>query len=355
RAGSWPRSCRVWSDGPAPSRGSFGVTTSRWVGRHRGTRTRTRAPSRSYRCRSSRWPLCVTWAQPSAAAASRPKRPRAICPDSPTGASGCWASIRSTARGSTATARAIAIRSCSTRERPRPFATQWCTCRRRARKGLGSRCAATASCSARMITPAPLAQCLTRCRLWPSINHETAVASSSADFAAATPSARRPARRLSRGVARRAGQHVQASGNRRVRHRPPGGHDPRRRGARLEHRPLLQLRVEVASGLVGSPQLGDVDLFHLQHRRHDPLRLLGVFVLQHLAQDRGNHLPRQAEFVLEPPALDFLAAGGELLPEMVHFLLALAVDDEGYRLAELEHTPAVQRDEILARALESHR
>src|SRR5207245_11125255 len=84
-------------------------------------------------------------------------------------------------------------------------------------------------------------------------------------------------------------------------------------------------------------------------------RLLAVFFSQQLAQNRGNHLPRQAEFVLEPPALDFLAAGGELLPEMVHFLLALAVDDEGYRLGELEHRPAVQRDEILARALESHR
>src|SRR5207245_1523486 len=55
------------------------------------------------------------------------------------------------------------------------------------------------------------------------------------------------------------------------------------------------------------------------------------------------------------PGIVACAADGELLPEMVHFLLALAVDDEGYRLAELEHRPAVQRDEILARELESHR
>src|SRR5579872_3682684 len=43
--------------------------------------------------------------------------------------------------------------------------------------------------------------------------------------------------------------------------------------------------------VVGLLQAGDVDLAHLQHRLQDPLRLLGILVLQHLTQRFGDDLP----------------------------------------------------------------
>src|SRR5207245_10470992 len=93
----------------------------------------------------------------------------------------------------------------------------------------------------------------------------------------------------------------------------------------------------------------------LQDRRHDASRLLAVLVLQHLTQDSGNDLPRHTESVFEPPALDFLAASGELLPEVVYFRLRLAVHDKGDRLGKFEDRPAVQRDKFLPIELECHR
>src|SRR4030095_13558069 len=70
-----------------------------------------------------------------------------------------------------------------------------------------------------------------------------------------------------------------------------------------------------AASFVRSLQRVDVELFHLQHRRHGPLRFFPVLVLQHLVQDRGNELPRQTVADLETPALDFLAPRSELLPQ----------------------------------------
>ncbi len=51
-------------------------------------------------------------------------------------------------------------------------------------------------------------------------------------------------------------------------------------------------------------------------------------MFEELRQARGNNLPAQAEFVYEPAALDFLAAGGELRPIVVDFLLRIAAYDE---------------------------
>src|SRR5438552_10163442 len=107
--------------------------------------------------------------------------------------------------------------------------------------------------------------------------------------------------------------------------------------------------------LVGVLQSFDADLPHLEHRRHDAFRFFGVLVLQHLAQDGRNDLPRHTEPVLEPPALYFLAARRELRPEVVYVFLRLAVHDERYRLGEFEDRPAVQRRELLPIELECHR
>src|SRR6266516_6492946 len=45
-------------------------------------------------------------------------------------------------------------------------------------------------------------------------------------------------------------------------------------------------------------QLGDVKLFHWQHRFHRPLCASGFFILEKLAHVRGNDLPREAVLVL---------------------------------------------------------
>jgi hypothetical protein len=82
---------------------------------------------------------------------------------------------------------------------------------------------------------------------------------------------------------------------------------------------------------VSSLQFADVDLLHLHHRIHHSSGLFRVFVVQHLNQHSGRDLPGQTELVSEPAALGFLAAvRGEFLPEIIHFVLSLAVHDEGH-------------------------
>jgi len=68
----------------------------------------------------------------------------------------------------------------------------------------------------------------------------------------------------------------------------------------------------------------------------------------------GDDLPGEAEFVLQPAALNLFAALGELAPIVVHLLLALAVDLERDRLGELEVGTAVQADESLPFEIEHH-
>src|SRR5207253_9115318 len=100
--------------------------------------------------------------------------------------------------------------------------------------------------------------------------------------------------------------------------------------------------------LRGPLQSRDVDLLHREHGLHDALALLRILVHKQLAEDRREDLPGEAELVLEPSALDLLAARGKLLPVVIHFVLILAVDEERYRLGELELRAAVQGHELLA-------
>jgi hypothetical protein len=85
--------------------------------------------------------------------------------------------------------------------------------------------------------------------------------------------------------------------------------------------------------LVRSSQSLDADLLHLEHRGHDAPGLFRVSVVQHLDEGGGHDLPRDAESVLEPATLHGLAAGGQLLPEVIDLVLGLAAHDEGDRLA----------------------
>src|SRR5439155_12967057 len=59
--------------------------------------------------------------------------------------------------------------------------------------------------------------------------------------------------------------------------------------------------------------------------------------------------------VLKPAALIFSAAGGQLLPQLVYFLLCLAVHEERYRRREFELWAAVQGVEVLTLELERAR
>jgi hypothetical protein len=67
----------------------------------------------------------------------------------------------------------------------------------------------------------------------------------------------------------------------------------------------------------------------------------------------GTILPRQSELVGEPAALDFLAAGGQLVPVIVDLLLGVAIDDERDRGREAVRRPAIERDERLTVELEA--
>src|SRR5690242_53098 len=65
-------------------------------------------------------------------------------------------------------------------------------------------------------------------------------------------------------------------------------------------------------------QRGDVELAHLQHRRHDALRPRGIGVARELDHLARHDLPRDAELVLQPAAVAGLAAvDGELRPQRV--------------------------------------
>src|SRR3972149_2151176 len=106
--------------------------------------------------------------------------------------------------------------------------------------------------------------------------------------------------------------------------------------------------------LVGFPQGLDVDLAHLKHRLHDPLGFLRVGVPQEFRQGSRNDLPRHTVLILQPAALPFFSTLGELFPQLIHFLLCLAVHIERDGLGELELRTTVQGYKRHACDLERH-
>jgi hypothetical protein len=103
------------------------------------------------------------------------------------------------------------------------------------------------------------------------------------------------------------------------------------------------------SALISGFQRFDIDLLHLKHRLHNAFGFFLIAVVQHVDQNGGSDLPRQTEFVLEPAAGRFLATVcGEFIPEIIHFLLRLAVYDEGDGFIEFEKRSTVKSDELLA-------
>lgn len=99
--------------------------------------------------------------------------------------------------------------------------------------------------------------------------------------------------------------------------------------------------------LVGRFETGDIELGHLEHCLHHPVRFHRILVQHQLPEDRRDDLPGETVFVLEPAALILSAALGELLPEIVHLVLHLAVDEERDGLGEGEVRSTIDRRKFL--------
>jgi hypothetical protein len=61
----------------------------------------------------------------------------------------------------------------------------------------------------------------------------------------------------------------------------------------------------------------DVDLLHVQHGAHRPLRCLRIRIIEELNQPRRDDLPGHAVLVFQPAALALFAALGQPGPELI--------------------------------------
>src|SRR5215469_1188231 len=106
--------------------------------------------------------------------------------------------------------------------------------------------------------------------------------------------------------------------------------------------------------LKGRLESGYIELLHLEHGPHHSLRSWRVLILQQLGQNGRNDLPGDAVLVFQPATLDLFSALFELLPIIVHFLLAGAVYNEGYGVRKAVVRTAVQGDVLLSFDFKGH-
>ena len=111
------------------------------------------------------------------------------------------------------------------------------------------------------------------------------------------------------------------------------------------------------SRLRGAFQLADVELLHLHHGLKGSLGFFGIGVVEQLRQDLGDNLPGEAKLILQPAALLRLriAALGQPLPLVIHFLLSRALNLKRDGLVELENRSTIERGEGLSVQLKGHR
>src|SRR5580704_10758827 len=154
----------------------------------------------------------------------------------------------------------------------------------------------------------------------------------------------------------------------------PGGRRFRRRQRQRESAkkkrnyagcsPLPTYQTPATRGSLGRPLSGkcalqafDIEFLQLQHGLKGPLGFCGVRIGEQLRQDLGYNLPGEAKLILQPAALLRLriAALGQPLPVVIHFLLGRALNLKRDGLVELENGSTVERGEGLSVQLKGHR
>src|ERR1051325_6129052 len=113
-----------------------------------------------------------------------------------------------------------------------------------------------------------------------------------------------------------------------------------------------QVRAALCGLLISLFELCYVEFVHLQHRLHDSIGFFRIWIAHQLTQSCWYDLPRQSILIFQPSTSVFLALCRQLLPQLIHFCLGLAVHHEGNCGREREHRSAVQRSELLSVQLE---
>jgi hypothetical protein len=138
----------------------------------------------------------------------------------------------------------------------------------------------------------------------------------------------------------------------------------RKRGTMRAVPRCRRIRHSQPEGSLGLPLSGkcalqafDIEFLHLQHGLKGPLGFCGVRIGEQLRQDLGYNLPGEAKLILQPAALLRLriAALGQPLPVVIHFLLSRALNLKRDGLVELENRSTIERGEGLSVQLKGHR
>jgi amino acid efflux transporter len=112
-------------------------------------------------------------------------------------------------------------------------------------------------------------------------------------------------------------------------------------------------RRDLGRAVEGPLQRRNVELLHLEHGLHRSPGLLLVGIAQQPRQRARHDLPGQPEAVLQPAApAGFASVGRQAIPVVVHLILRLDVDVQGYRVRERMRRTAVDGHKPLAGELE---
>src|SRR4029079_3760239 len=119
-------------------------------------------------------------------------------------------------------------------------------------------------------------------------------------------------------------------------------------------RPASKSPPTILSAGIRPIEISDDDLLHLHHGLHGSMGFFTIRIAQVTAEGLRHNLPGQAQLVLEPSTLRFLAAvGDQLVPEIVYLFLRLDAYEERDCFVELIFRAAVKGVELLPLKLEA--